>query len=160
SEIARARPRIQALTMGPGDLAWALGVGKSAGDKDADPLWQYHRTQIAVTARANGLYAIDGPYFPLDNPTGLRMSASHARDCGMHGKWAIHPSQITPIQEVFSPSASDVARAQAIIAAFEKDTAQGIGAIAHEGQMIDEALIKICRETLARAHAPSPSSSQ
>ena len=73
----------------------------------------FARNRLIVAARANGLDAIDGPYANFRNPDGYRRDAPWASTLGAVGKWAIHPSQIAIANEVFSPTADEIAQAGA-----------------------------------------------
>ncbi|MGF1525300.1 MAG: HpcH/HpaI aldolase/citrate lyase family protein [Candidatus Competibacterales bacterium] len=148
--IAAASPRLETLSFGPGDYAASQGIPQSAGD-GGDPLfWSYHRHRLAMVARAFGLQAIDGPHFILDDADSLERAAQAAASYGLAGKWAIHPQQVETIQRAFTPSPEQIARAEKIISAYQQALAQGQGALAVEGKMIDEALVRMCRETLQR----------
>ena len=69
----------------------------------------------------------------------------------MVGKWAIHPSQIEPALEVFSPSREDVERARKQEAAYREAEAQGLGAVQVDGVMIDVAVLRLTQNVLKRA---------
>ena len=139
-EIAQA-PQVEALVFGPGDFAASLGVPVLTIGSGAS---EYAMARIAVTARAFGLQAVDGPYAALDDDAGLRGQAARALALGFDGKWAIHPSQIEPLHEVFTPTAAEVERARRIVAAAD-------GAIRLDGEMVDEATKKLAAGVLARA---------
>ena len=88
---------------------------------------------------------LDTPFFDLPDARGLDEEARGARRLGFTGKCAVHPKQIGPINDVFSPTAKDVAQAEAVLAENEK----GIGVV--DGQMIDEAIARRARRVLALA---------
>jgi citrate lyase subunit beta / citryl-CoA lyase len=69
----------------------------------------------------------------------------------MVGKWSIHPSQIAPALDVFSPSAAEVARARKMEAAYRAAEAEGLGAVQVDGVMIDVAVLRLVRNTLNKA---------
>jgi citrate lyase subunit beta/citryl-CoA lyase len=138
--IAQA-PNVEALVFGPGDFAASLGVPTLTIGAGAS---EYAMARIAVAARAFGLQAIDGPYAALGEETELRASARRALALGYDGKWAIHPAQIEPLHDVFTPTADEVERAQRILAAAD-------GAIRLDGDMVDEATKKLAAGVLARA---------
>jgi citrate lyase subunit beta/citryl-CoA lyase len=139
-EIAQA-PNVEALVFGPGDFAASLGVPVLTIGAGAS---EYAMARIAVAARAFGLQAIDGPYAALDDEAGLRDQARRALALGYDGKWAIHPSQIEPLHDVFTPTPAEVERARRIVAAAD-------GAIRLDGEMVDEATKKLAAGVLARA---------
>jgi citrate lyase subunit beta/citryl-CoA lyase len=151
-EIAAASPRLEALILGYADLAASLGRSR-AGAEDLDR-WLPVQETLLVTARAHALQAIDGPYLRLNDVEALTRAAMRTRDLGFDGKWAIHPNQIPPLAKAFTPTSEEVERARAILAALAAaERANGVGAIALDGEMIDEALRRSATRVLARAEA-------
>ncbi len=138
--IAAAGDGLEALVFGPADFAASVGsptltIGAGASD--------YALARIAVAARAFGLQPVDGPWAVLDDEDGLRASARRALAHGYDGKWVIHPSQIAPVREVFTPSPEEVARAERLLAAG--------GAARDGGEMVDAASRRLAEALLARA---------
>jgi len=126
---------------GPGDFAASLGVPVltiGAGS------WEYALARIAVAARAFGLQAVDGPYAVLRDLDGLRASAHRALAHGFDGKWVVHPDQIAPVNDVFTPSPEELERARRILAAAD-------GAVLLDGAMVDAASKRLAEAVLARA---------
>jgi citrate lyase subunit beta/citryl-CoA lyase len=149
--IAKASPRMETLIFGPGDYSADIGIPVTTiGDRPdgypGDHL-NYVYSRIVVAARAAGLQAIDGPYARIEDTEGLVERARLVRALGLDGKWTIHPDQIAPVNEVFTPARSDFEHATAMLAAFER--AHG-GATLFEGEMIDEANRKLA-ERIVRA---------
>lgn len=142
--IAALGPPLEALVFGPGDFAASLGVPVLTIGAGAS---EYAMARIAVAARAHGLQPIDGPYAVLDDEDGVRASAARARALGYDGKWAIHPSQLEALQDVFRPSAEELERARGILAAAD-------GASRVTGEMVDAATKRLAEAVLARASAP------
>jgi citrate lyase subunit beta/citryl-CoA lyase len=103
--------------------------------------------RVAVAARAFGLQPIDGPYAVLDDEDALRRSAAAALALGYDGKWVIHPAQIAPVNEAFTPSDTELERARSILAAAD-------GASRVSGEMVDAATKRLAEAVLARASAP------
>jgi citrate lyase subunit beta/citryl-CoA lyase len=149
-EIARASDRIEALIFGSGDMAASQGVRTSLlAAYPGDP-WAYHRARIAVAAAAAGVLAIDGPsWAPLEDIDGYRAECRLASTLGYAGKWAIHPTQIGPAQEEFSPTADEVAHAQRVTDACAAAAVEGRGAIALDGVMVDAVDLRLAESTLA-----------
>jgi citrate lyase subunit beta/citryl-CoA lyase len=147
-EIAAASSRTQTLIFGPGDYAASLGIPQLTvgalepaypGDQ-----WHYICSRIVTTARAFGLQAIDGPYAQIRDADGFAEVARRARLLGMDGKWAIHPSQIEPLNAIFSPTKEQYEFAVALLAAYDTATHRdGRGAVEFRGEMIDEATRKM-----------------
>lgn len=149
--IATASPRMETLIFGPGDYSAAVGIpvttiGGVPPGYPGDHL-NYVYSRLVVAARAAGIQAIDGPYALIDDTDGLVIRSQLARALGLDGKWTIHPSQIRPVNEVFTPSREEYERASAMLAAYERS---GLGATLFEGEMIDEANRKMA-ERVARA---------
>ena len=105
-----------------------------------------------VAARASGIQAIDGPHLQIADLDGLRAAAARARELGYDGKWALHPSQVDPLIEAFSPTQEELDAAKAILSALEEAEGKaGAGAAMLDGEMVDEASRKLALQVLARA---------
>ena len=88
------------------------------------PISEYDVAMIlhcVLAARAHGLAAMDGPYGEIANVDGFAAECAQARDMGFDGKTLIHPNQIGPVNEIFAPSAEEVAFARRIIATVKFD---------------------------------------
>lgn len=152
--IATCSDRMECLIFGMGDYSGSQGIDvKSIGSADGYPgdIFHYARWRITMAARAAGIDAVDGPYADFRNPDGYKVEAERARALGMVGKWAIHPLQIEPALEVFSPSLEDVQRARKQEAAYREAEAQGLGAVQVDGVMIDVAVLRLTQNVLRRA---------
>jgi len=153
-EIATCTDRMECLIFGMGDYSGSQGIDvKAIGSSDGYPgdIFHYPRWRITMAARAAGIDAVDGPYADFRNTEGYKVEATRARSLGMVGKWAIHPSQIEPALEVFSPSREDVERARKQEAAYREAEAQGLGAVQVDGVMIDVAVLRLTQNVLKRA---------
>ena len=146
-QIAAVGGRLEALILGPADMSVSLGFPSP----EEGSRWDFVRGAILVAARSAGLQAIDGPFLQISDLDGLRASAGRARELGFDGKWALHPDQIEPLDEIFSPSAEEVEKASAIVAALRGS--ESSGAVILEGEMIDEASRKRAELVIARAGA-------
>ena len=113
-----------------------------------------------ITARARGLQAIDGPYSAIPDIEGFRTVAERSARLGCDGKWALHPTQIEILNEVYRPSQAQYDRAEALLAAYRLATTEGErrGAVMWEGEMIDEASRKMAEQVAARGRAAGMSS--
>jgi citrate lyase subunit beta/citryl-CoA lyase len=139
--IAAMGGPLEALVFGPGDFAASIGVPVlTIGDGASE----YALARIAVAARAFGLQPIDGPYARLGDLDGLRAGARRALAHGYDGKWVIHPEQIAPVQELFTPRSDEVERAEAILAAAD-------GASRVRDEMVDAATKALAESLLRRA---------
>ena len=153
-ESARASERVETLIVGYADLAASLGhplrePGEEPGDR-----WHGVLQSVLVAARDAGVQAIDGPYFEIADVDGLRARAARARSLGYDGKWALHPSQIAPLNEVFSPTPAEFEQASGVLDELERaEQVDGRGAVLLDGQMIDEAMRKQATQVVARGQA-------
>jgi citrate lyase subunit beta/citryl-CoA lyase len=148
-EIAAASERLDALILGYADLAASLGrSARAAQDLET---WRPAQEALLLAARANGLQAIDGPYLGTAPDAGFEAAARRARDLGFDGKWAIHPSQVGVLNDLFTPSAEELERARAVVAVLEQAERDGRGAVSFEGEMVDEAVRVAALRTVARA---------
>jgi citrate lyase subunit beta/citryl-CoA lyase len=137
--------RVVALTWGAEDLADALGASANR-DEDGSYGFTYQlaRSLCLVGAAAAGVSAIETIHGDFRDEAGLRKRATEVRRAGFRGMLAIHPAQVDVINEAFTPSAEELARAQEIVDLFAANP--GAGAIGHKGAMLD-------RPHLARAQA-------
>jgi citrate lyase subunit beta / citryl-CoA lyase len=153
-EISRCSDRMECLIFGMGDYSGSQGIDtRSIGEAAAYPgdIFHYARFRITMAARAAALDAVDGPYANFKNDAGFRTEALRAKSLGMVGKWAIHPSQIAPALELFSPEQEEVDRARQMEAAYREAEAQGLGAVQVNGVMVDVAVLRLVRNTLDKA---------
>ena len=153
-EISRCTDRLECLIFGMGDYSGSQGIDtKDIGASGTYPgdIFHYARFRITMAARAAGIDAVDGPFANFKDEDGFRVEANKARALGMVGKWAIHPSQIAPALDVFSPSQHEVDRARAMEKAYRDAEAQGLGAVQVNGVMVDVAVLRLVRNTLDKA---------
>jgi citrate lyase subunit beta/citryl-CoA lyase len=153
-EISRCSDRLECLIFGMGDYSGSQGIDTKdigASGSYPDDIFHYARFRITMAARAAGLDAVDGPFANFKDEAGFRSEAQRAKSLGMVGKWAIHPSQIAPALDVFSPSQAEVDRARAMAAAYREAEAQGLGAVQVNGVMVDVAVLRLVRNTLDKA---------
>lgn len=158
--IARASPRLATITYGPGDYAASVRIPLvSIGSEDEwDAAYGAHRFhyvmhRILVAGRAGGLRVLDGPYANFRDLEGFRRSCLMARALGFDGKWCIHPAQIPIANEVFVPTAAEIAWARRVIDAYAEANRAGRGAVSVDNKMIDAASIKMAQTTIDQARA-------
>jgi citrate lyase subunit beta / citryl-CoA lyase len=151
-EIASASPRIAAISWGIEDLSAAMGLPRvrDARGQYLD-IARYARVMCAVAAAAAGVEAIDTVYTDIDDVDGLRAECHDGVAMGFTGKISIHPKQIEPINQGFTPSRADAEEALALIAAFEEHARRGAGAFAWKGQMMDMPHLTRARKIAERA---------
>jgi citrate lyase subunit beta/citryl-CoA lyase len=137
-EVASASPRIAAVSWGIEDLAAAMSLPRTRDERGLFlDIPRYARVMCAIAAAAAGVDAIDTVYTDIADLDGLRRECRDAAAMGFTGKISIHPGQIEPINEEFTPSRADAEEALALIAAFEEHARRGAGAFAWKGQMMD-----------------------
>jgi citrate lyase subunit beta / citryl-CoA lyase len=153
-EIAASTPRLECLIFGMGDYSASQGIDSvfvNGGGTYPGDIWHYPRYKMTIAARANRLDAVDGPFADFRNEAAYREEAKRAQMLGCVGKWAIHPSQIQPALEIFSPKPKEVERARTLAKAYGEAQARGEGAVQVDGVMVDVASIRILQNTLDRA---------
>jgi citrate lyase subunit beta/citryl-CoA lyase len=149
--------RLEALHFGVADYAASnrartTNIGGLNPDYPGDQ-WHFAISRMTVACRAYGLRAIDGPFGDFKDPEGFKDAARRAAALGCEGKWAIHPSQIALANEVFTPPASEVEKAKRILVALQEAAAQGKGAAALDGRLIDAASEKMANNVVNTATA-------
>ena len=144
TNIARAEG-VVAIAYGAADFANSVGGSVKAYLRN-----NYVKTAIAVAARSFGIEPIDNVYFDLADIEGFRKEAMESRDLGFTGKQVIHPSQIAPTNEIFSPSKEEITRAREIIDAYEKAALKGSGAIRFRNELVDAVHYRQAMEILQK----------
>jgi citrate lyase beta subunit len=148
-EICGAAPRLQALIFGAEDYAHDIGAIRTM---EATELLTA-RSLLVMHAAAHGLQAIDMVTVDFRDLGRVRREARAGAELGYTGKQIIHPAQVEPVQEAFTPSPEEIGRARALLEAFEEHQRRGAGAFAVDGQMVDMPVIRQAENLLARARA-------
>jgi citrate lyase subunit beta/citryl-CoA lyase len=117
------------------------------------------RSLVAIAAKAHGLVAVDTPYAALNDLEGLRAEALEAKALGYDGKFAVHPSQVPVINEVFSPSEEDVRWAEMVVEVLDQARKTGRASAELQGTMVDEVHYRIAKRVLELRSAHSRSES-
>jgi citrate lyase subunit beta / citryl-CoA lyase len=155
-EICAASPRLETIILGPVDMSASMEMPSLAGGllipEYPGDYFHYVFVKILMAGRANGLQVIDGPYVRVRDPEGFREFSVRSQILGYDGKWALHPDQVTILNEVFSPSQDQFDRAWDILDAYEKATTEGErkGAVMFGDEMIDEASRKVAVKVVKR----------
>ncbi len=143
-----AKHRLLGLTWGAEDLPAAIGATTSREvDGRYTPPYEIARAMTLFAAHAAGVAAIDTVFPAIKDEAGLAACAARARRDGFTGMMAIHPAQVEPINAAFTPTADEVARAQAIVDAFAANP--GVGVMQVDGKMVDAPHLKQAKHILA-----------
>jgi len=144
-----ASSRLTGITWGAEDLSAELGAetNRDAQGRFTSPYWLARNLSLAAAAAAR-VQAIDKVYADFRNMDGLREEAIEARRDGFTAKMAIHPAQVAIINEVFTPAADEIAKAQAVVAAFASNPSAGVVGIG--GVMYDRPHLTRAERLLAR----------
>ena len=131
---------------GAADYSLDMGIDVS---RDGAEL-HYPRSRIAVACRAAGREPpIDTPFMiDLKDLDGLKTDARRAKQLGFQGKLCIHPNQVGPCNEIFSPTAEEIQYARRVVEAFEQSEAEGVGALQLDGKFIDYPVVERSRRII------------
>jgi citrate lyase subunit beta/citryl-CoA lyase len=145
---AASGPRLAGLAWGAEDLSAAVGATSARDDQGAfTPLYELVRSLCIAGAATAAVAAIETIYPAYRDVEGLRAYAQTARRDGFHGMLAIHPAQVPVINEIFTPSSTELAYAERVVAAF--DANPGRGAVSLDGKMLDAPHLKQAKRILA-----------
>jgi citrate lyase subunit beta/citryl-CoA lyase len=143
SSVLNAR-EIAALGADPANRLVCLVMGTNDLLKESRARALHNRIAVVpwlamaiVAARAYALDILDGVYNDFRDEAGFRDECEHGRTLGMDGKTLIHPSQVVPCNEVFSPTEEEVSWSRKIISAFEEPENARKGVIELEGKMVE-----------------------
>ena len=145
NDIAACGAPLATLVVGPNDLAKTTGARMQKGRAVMLP-WLM---QVVAAARAHRLAVLDGVYNAFRDLEGLAEECAQGAAMGFDGKTLIHPAQIDAANAAFSPSPEELARAEAIIAAFAKPENAGKGAIQIDGEMVERLHLDEARKLTA-----------
>ena len=145
--LATASSRVDGVSFGAEDFTLDLGTSRSReGIEQA-----YARSAVTIAAAAAKVMAIDTVYSDLNDEEGLIKEAKDGRQLGFTGKFAIHPKQISFINEAFSPSEKEVEYATKVVTAFKKAEEENLGVITVDGRMVDPPIVKKAQQILEAA---------
>jgi len=134
----RAPWRVKRLAFGAGDYSLDAGLVPS----HEEPELAEARARVVLASRAAGMEGpLDSPWFHLRDMEGYRRAVERSRRGGFQGRLCVHPDQVPVANELFAPSADEVARAERIVAAFSRAEAGGAAAVEVDGQMVDYPIV-------------------
>jgi citrate lyase beta subunit len=145
-EIA-SHPRLDGLIFGGEDYAASIGAVRTA------EAWELltARSLVVMHAKAFGLQAIDMVTVDYRDLDRVRREAAFGAQLGYTGKQVIHPAQVGPVQEMFTPDEASIRSARRLVESFEAHQKEGKGAFGLDGQMIDMPLVKAAQNIIERA---------
>lgn len=151
-DIAAVSGRLRRLCFGAGDFTLDVGLDWPDGDGASSATLLFAKTQLVLASRAAGLEPPHDSVYPRYTDTdGLRREANESRALGFVGKHAIHPDQLSTIEEVYHPTTQQIERARRVIAAFADAEAAGHGAVGVDGELVDYPILYRARQVLANA---------
>lgn len=148
-EIAAADARLQTLIFGADDFASDIGATRTL---EAHEVF-YARSALVTHASAYGLQAIDMVYTDFQDLEGLRKEAEQGAQAGYSGKQIIHPNQVQPVQQAFTPGEAAISRAVRLMQAYEQHQQAGVGAFVMDGKMVDAPIVKAAERVITLAQA-------
>ncbi|HWL31123.1 MAG TPA: CoA ester lyase [Xanthobacteraceae bacterium] len=149
AEAHDSETRLAGFVLGTNDLAKETRARLVPGRAPMVP-WL---ATCVLAAHAHGIDVLDGVYNDIGDAAGFERECIQARDMGFDGKTLVHPNQIAPCNAVFSPSAEEVAQAQAMIAAFDRPENKGKGVVQVDGRMVERMHADMARRTVAIAES-------
>jgi citrate lyase subunit beta/citryl-CoA lyase len=147
--IAQASKHNVALAIGLEDYTADIGTQRTHKGNESF----FARSMLVNAARATGIQPIDTVFSDVNDEEGLRASVQEAKSLGFDGKGCIHPRQINPINEEFTPSESEIEKAKKIVLAFDEAEAKGLGVVSLGSKMIDPPVVKRAIHTVNLAIA-------
>ena len=147
--IASCCSRVKGLFLGAEDLTADLQCKRT---KEGQEIF-YARTRLVAAARAAGVAVYDTPFTDVNDDEGIEKDARLAKALGFSGKASISPRHVEVINGVFSPTAKEIDYAYEVMEAIALAKAQGKGAIALHGKMIDAPIVARAQQTIAAAEA-------
>ena len=155
-EICAASPRLETIIFGPADFAASMEMPVLTGGVQIPEYpgdhFHYVFSKILMAGRANGLQVIDGPFLKIRDHDAFRDYTNRTKVLGYDGKWALHPEQVTILNEVFTPTQEQFDKAFDILDAYRQATTEGErkGAVMFGDEMIDEASRKMAIKFVSR----------
>ena len=147
-QLAGAHRRVAGLQLGLGDLFEPLAMART-------DVAAVHSAMFATRMAAGeaGVFAYDAAFADIADRDGFRAEARRARDLGFIGKSCIHPSQIAIANEVFCPTAAEIAHALKVVVAVDEAEVKGVGAYVVDGKMVDGPFITRAQAIVAEARS-------
>jgi citrate lyase subunit beta / citryl-CoA lyase len=152
-DIALASPRVASIAGGAGkggDTNRSLGYRWTREGTET----LFIRSKVLLDARAAGIeYPLVASWFDVGDLDGLIADAQRNRQLGFSGMLLIHPSHVAPINQIFTPSAEELAYYKGLLEAMRAAEAQGTAAVTYQGTMVDIAMVRTAEQVLEFARA-------
>lgn len=133
-----------------GATDYTLDLGTEVSEEGMELI--YPRSRIAIACRAAGIKPpLDTPCLNLKDVETFRAEARRAKQMGFQGKQCVHPDQVGPGNDIFTPTQNEILFASRVIQAYEEAEAGGLGAIQLEGKVIDSPVVERSRHILKLA---------
>jgi len=146
AELSCASDHVVGVVFGSEDYANAMGVVSTIDSMS----YAAHAVALAGRAHGRAVWGVVGSIAEIDDLDLLGRMARTARHAGYTGALAIHPRQVSVLNEAFGATAQEVIEAAAIVAAFDLAVAEGRGAVQHKGRMLDKPIVERARALLAK----------
>jgi citrate lyase subunit beta/citryl-CoA lyase len=141
-----SHPRVEALVLGAVDLGLELGLQPRPDGQEV----LFARSKLVMDSAAAGIRGpFDLVHVDVRDNEGLEAESRLARSLGFRGKVCIHPAQVEIVNAVFAPGEDELARARQVVEAYAQGIAEGRGAIALDGEMIDLPVVERARQLIA-----------
>ncbi len=148
-EIAKSSKRIVAISIGGEDFTASMKTTRSVEGLEMF----YARNAILLAAREAGVQALDTIFSDINNEEGLIEDTILIKKLGFDGKYLIHPRQVEPVNNVFTPNEKEIKGAKRILNALEEANKKNLGVVALDGKMIDAPVVERARRVMALAEA-------
>ena len=148
-EIAKSSQRIIAISIGGEDFTASMKTTRSVEGLEMF----YARNTILLAARAAGVQALDTIFSDINNEEGLIEDTMLIKKLGFDGKYLIHPRQVEPVNNVFTPNDKEIQNAIRILNALKEANKRNLGVVALDGKMIDAPVVERAKRVIALAEA-------
>lgn len=149
AERIAERRGVDALLFGAEDLAADIGATRTDDGEEVS----YARQRVVLAASSAGIDCIDTLVTDFERTDYLEAESERAVQFGFDGKMAIHPAQVSVINDAFTPSEERIEWAGRVLAAKARADSEGRGVFAVDGEMIDAPLIAQAEQVIERAKA-------
>ncbi|MDP4291887.1 MAG: aldolase/citrate lyase family protein [Bacteroidota bacterium] len=146
-DIATSANNIVAMAIGLEDYTADIGVSRTREGTESFVA----RNKIVIACKAAGIQAIDSVFSDINDLEALYQTALQSKALGFAGMGCIHPRQIKPIREAFTPKEEEIDKAKKIVTAFEEAQSKGVNVVVLGSKMIDPAVVKQALNTIALA---------